>query len=394
MRARFLLIVLFICLVPPCLSARGLEHIIDSLEHAYNYKANLEFEIWLPSSQEPVRYTATMQSDATPADSLSPCRYVIAWQSAADTLRGSGFSAYFDGHHYRLRDRRLQEYHFADSPETFAPGGAVKRGVQQQAQFASFLPQIIAHDLSEIETDSACTYNIKHTGAEVIVEGESHRGGYTGRQFCYTFSPVTLLPVKVEITYNPASVSEQTIVARYSDTQADPAGNRLYSEQALTEMFPEAFVRYRSSTFRANSLTGEMLPAFTCRIAGSERRFSRSDGDELGNVSIFVFLDTEVASTRSTIAAVRTAAGQSPVAADIYWVFPLTNHNGDIADAIGQLLDGETALSGAREAAAACGVTLYPTIIICRGDSKVKDVIIGSNNNLETIVLQKILLIK
>ena len=85
------------------------------------YKADCTYEVLLASLSQPVTYTVSLESSAASADTLAPCHYIIRWSlpAAADTT--SGFSAYFDGTHFRFRDKRLQEYHSEWSAQSFRP---------------------------------------------------------------------------------------------------------------------------------------------------------------------------------------------------------------------------------------------------------------------------------
>lgn len=394
MRERFITFVLFVCVVAPGILARSADDIIHSLENAAPYRASMDFEVLLPSSPEPVRYAVGLVADTAATDTLSPCRYFISWRAVGSPRPSEGFSAYFPGHHYRLRDQRMQEYHLSESPEAFAPGGNAAMGVQRQAQFASFLPQAIALTLRDIENDSAASFTVASRPSGITVEGERRRRGWTAEQFAFTFSPSTLLPLRVERTYNPGSPAEQTVTAVYHAPSPDVAASAPANEEELAALCPDAFSRWRSSTFRAASLPGSPLPAFNSRVAGTESRYVHAKGSPLEAVTIFAFLDPAVDSTPRTVEQIRLAAALAPVRTEVVWVFPTVNRADDIAPLVLPLSESETALTGARQAASACGVTLYPAVVIAGKDGLVKDVVVGANPELDTVVLQKITLIR
>lgn len=383
MRERISLFVI-LCVVSPGIQARGIEDIISALTEADNYHGRGRFEVYLPSSQEPVAYDIDLLSTATGNDTLSPCSYIITWQLQDSPRSGEGFSAYFDGNFYNFRDKRLKEYHRSASWAVFAPNGSARKGVQQQTQFASLLPQIIAQELNEIAADTTYTYNITETARGVSLNGKG-----AGREFSYLFDSSTLMPASATITYNPGAVSEQSTVWQVNKTEFI-TDNNVFSEENLARHFQEAFEKYRSSTFRAENLPGEELPGFSAPVAGGREHYTYEKGEALNTLTLIVFLDPEVASTATTVKQVRSAAAKAPVPVQIIWTFPTTNRAYDILKLIAPGGDDEVALSSARAFASACGITLYPTLIIVNKDGIVKDVVIGANQDLATIVIQKI----
>ncbi|MDE6109240.1 MAG: hypothetical protein K2F72_03015, partial [Muribaculaceae bacterium] len=194
--------------------AEGPAGIAAGLSGATPYSATARYEVLLPQSEDPVEYTIALYSCAPAAtDTLSPCDYLIDWSMNTPSGPSTGFSAYFDGHHYRLRDKRMQEYHYSDRPSSFAPGGSVESGVQQQAQFASLLPAFIAREIERMAGNDRFTYAItpSRDGTTVTLKGVERYNGVPGREFEYTFDAATSLPLKAEICYNPGHMSEQTV---------------------------------------------------------------------------------------------------------------------------------------------------------------------------------------
>ena len=105
-----------------------------------------------------------------------------------------------------------------------------------------------------------------------------------------------------------------------------------------------------------------------------------------------MFLDPDVTTATATIDAVRDAIATAPRNIDIVWVF--SGNDSDTATSlIGGLRQGETTLMSARSLVRDCGITLYPTLIIADSNAKIKDVTPGYNNDMSTVVLQKVMLL-
>ena len=92
----------------------NLTALADALAATGPYSGQCSYEVLLASLSEPVTYEVKLQSTPAPADTLSPCDYLIEWSLPTPSGEVSGFSAYFDGSHFRFRDKRLQEYHASD----------------------------------------------------------------------------------------------------------------------------------------------------------------------------------------------------------------------------------------------------------------------------------------
>lgn len=384
--------IISLCLLASsAVQARGLEQIADSLTLRADYLANAHFEVLLPSAIDPVEYDALLQSSATPADTLSPCEYLIRWSAQTPSGPNAGFSAYFDGNLYRYRNARLQEYHAEDSPEPFAPNGNKAAGVQSTTQFADLLPQYLAQKLRAMAADSSYKY-VLHPDTTigrrraVAVDGVKYNNGYESQLFIYAFDFDTLDPIYIDITTSPGAISEQVITVTYTSEQPSKAVAPL-SEQALIDLWPDVFEKYRQSTFRAESLIGNFLPDFSCQKLGGSERLAHKRGDSLSRPALIVVLDPKVASAASTIAQVRAATDF--IDADVVWAFT-TNHAGDIEEMLGaEARVGETALPSAGSLIRNCGVTLYPTIIMVSADGKVADVLSGHNQDVSSVVIQK-----
>jgi len=209
---------------PMSVSALDIREIGLVLTSTQCYADTAVYDVLLPSLSEPVTYTISLQSAATPADTLSPCKYIITWALPSPSGISSGFSAYFDGSHFRFRDKRLQEYHYAEAPEPFAPSGQAERGVQQQVQFAEILPQLLGKKFGQMAADS--TYISKVTAdtlvsgkPAVVVNGVRRVCGYDALEYTYILQPKSFLPRSIEYEMNPGQIGEQSVVIKYSGAE-------------------------------------------------------------------------------------------------------------------------------------------------------------------------------
>lgn len=368
--------------------------IAAGLSGATTYNASATYEVLLPQSEDPVVYTIDLYAAAPlSADTLSPCNYLIDWSLNTPSGPSTGFSAYFGGHHYRQRDKRLQEYHYTDNPGPFAPQGSVSAGVQQQAQFASLLPAFIARELVEMSTSPhySCTVEPGRDGATVTVKGTEHYNGVPGREFEYVFDASTSLPLKAEICYNPGHMSEQTVTVRYA-----PASERAFSgtldEPALIARYPEAFSTFRRSDYTLASLPGRPLPAISATTIDG-RRYTRTAGEPWEMPAVIALVDADVDGCAETVQQLRDAIDASPAAACLVLAFTGT-HPEAAATIAGTQRADEVVLTSARSIARDCGATATPTIIICGTDGFVKNVHTGRNKQLAEIVIQEIAIAK
>ena len=144
---------------PLGISAQGIADVVAALEKTGCYEANASFNVSLPQSDKDVVYEVSLASAPAPADKLSPCSYLTEWGLETPSGTVKGFSAYFDGHHYRYRNERLQEYHMDwDSIPFMSRGNSV--GVQGNAQFTDLYPCYIAKELAGMENDDRYTLDI------------------------------------------------------------------------------------------------------------------------------------------------------------------------------------------------------------------------------------------
>lgn len=355
------------------------------------YADSCGYEVLLPSFSDPVTYRISLTSAPAEGDTLAPCRYEIAWSLTTPNGQSEGFSAYFDGAHFRFRDARMQEYHTAEGIEPFAPGGNVTRGVQQQVQFAELLPQFVAQRFREMEADSTYIYTVTDDklvdgNHATVVEGLQRANGYDGNEFTYIFDAATMRPVRFEFENNPGQIAEQSITVRYAGTQ--PATDCTINMDVLAEAHPDAFGKYRSSNYSLETLPGLPLPEITAGTLSGDR-YTHGRGEAFSSPVVVAFLDTTVGSTPDVISAVRDALLQLPRQVDVIWAF-VDHRADDITPLVGRLLPGETGLVHATGAARNCGVgSLTPVLLFVRQDGTVSDFIRGFNQDLGSLVIDK-----
>ena len=202
-------------LSPLSLSARGIADIIEGLSAAPAYHASVTYGVTLPSRDDDVVYRLSLSSVPTPADTLSPCAYLIGWQLDTPSGPTEGWTSYFTGNLYRYRDHRLREYHTSWDPAPFMPATASRRqpGVQEVAQFVELLPAYIARDLRAMTADTLYTLSEpKETTLDghpaLCLEAVMDVRGERVRQASYWFDRDTHLPLRIDIESNPASITE------------------------------------------------------------------------------------------------------------------------------------------------------------------------------------------
>jgi hypothetical protein len=351
-------------------------NIVNAISAVRCTAGSIDYAIYLPSSENPVTYDISFESYRCESDTLAPCCYQIDW--------GTGFCAYFNGHHYRYRDIKLQEYHFAIQPELFVGTTAV----QKQAQFAELLPQFIAERLESWMNDSACSIETRYTENAIRVCATKNVSGYTAAVYEIAFDCKNYLPITFAATYNPSSISDQSVTVTYN--YANNAECHEIDERKLVSEYPEVFEKYRASNFRVENLINEHLPAFSAMTPLRER-FTFERDDTFDRATIIVFLDVDVSTTEATIAAVRNAVRNAPK--DVNVIYALNTADADVIDEMfSELFECETILMSARSFAVDCGVSMYPTLLMCSGEGKVKSYTIGFNKNLSSVVIQQMAL--
>lgn len=379
-------------LAPSTASALDINEIGSKLVSTPFYADTAVYDVLLPSLSEPVTYTIMLQSIATPSDTLSPCKYLINWSLPSPSGLSSGFSAYFDGSHFRFRDKRLQEYHYSETSDPFAPDGQVARGVQQQVQFAEILPQFLGLKLMHMANDS--TYISKLTAdtlvsgeKAVVIDGKRRVSGYDAMEYTYILNPNDFLPKSIEYEMNPGQIGEQSVVIKFSKATTNTGCDINYDNLLAAQ--PEAFEKYRDNTFSLTTLPGRPLPRIAAPTVSGERYIHERE-EPLNAPTVFTFIDATVGSTSEVIESVRKGIDALPFQTDAVWV--LVNHNlNEGENLIGALRAGESLLVNAGSAARDCGVgATTPALIFVAANGIVSDVQVGYNKDLDSIVIQKV----
>lgn len=371
-----------------------LNTLASNLSELQEFATTANFEIYLPSSDQPVTYNIRIASSANEEDSLASADYLIEWSSSNNGETANGFSAYFPGHLYRFRDQRLQEYIYEDDPVVFAPGGDINNGIQNQTQFCDLLPQYVGKAFKAMMSDTTYKYNVYPdtiiSGQRVVaVNGVRSFQGIEALRFLYIFDR-DLFPVKTELINNPEQFGEQTLTVSYDYGDDDPLFVA-QSEDDLKALYPEAFEKYRESSFSLDNLPGRKLPAFTAPTTTGERYILTKHG-QFAAPTIVAILSSEVESTAKTIKELRRAIDGLPGKTDLIMAF-INNDLDGIEEAAGELRPGEHLLMSAKGLARDCGVTATPVIIICDRSAIVKDLLIGNNNDIADFVIKKTSLI-
>lgn len=379
-------------LSPLCLQAQGLNDIIETLKSAPEYTADATYSVSLPSRDDDVTYRIRLASVPTPADSLSPCAYHIGWQLDTPSGPVEGWTSYFGGNLYRYRDHRLREYHTSWDAAPFR-ATATAPGVQGSTQFVELIPAYIARDLQAMLGDTLYTVSAPRAatcdGKDALrVDATMDVRGERVREASYWFDASTMMPLRADIESNPASITEQTISIRY--TPARDITPAPMSEDALMAMYPEQFEKYRESNFRIENLRDTPLPSFTLPSATGER-YTHQRGEAFRAPTLIALIDPSTGFCSEMVRDLRSAVDSSPVETDVIWAVATTNP--DVAEeTVGQIRPGEHLLINARSLARDCGAASLPVVIMADMGGIVKNVILGYNSDLPTVVLQSIAL--
>ncbi len=375
-------------------ASQTVSEIADRLAATECVNATIRYSVTLPQNDDDIIYTINATAYTPPvADRLSPCDYVIRWSLPTPSGVSEGFSAYFDGHHYRFRDQRLQEYHLTWDSIPFLLGGG-KDGIQTRAQFTELLPAFMARELKATLADSTYIYskpqNISYNGRDAVrLKMERVISGMTAMERTYIFDATTMLPLRIDTESNPGSITEQSILADY--TFAPEPDCPILTEEKLIEAFPDYFGKYRQSNFRIENMPGTQLPAFSLRRTDGTR-FTRSHTDPLPSPTVIAFLEPGTGFSDRTVEAVRKGVEGLPYQAMVIWAFPGNNAD-EIEEIIPELRPGEQILTGAKNLARDCGISAMPVVMTVDRSGMVKKVIIGFNNELADVVLQEMALL-
>ena len=372
-------------------------NIIAALQKIECYKSNATFSVTMPQLNDDIVYSLELFQKSSPADTLMPCDYVIDWAMTSREDPVKGFTAYFDGNHYRYAGERLQEFHMKEDPIPFCASTPSDRlrGVQRTAQFANLLPAAIAEEITRIANSDKYTVALHPdtivAGRKCIaLEAVMRLNGAIATEATYTFGQSDFLPVYFDFENNPGSLSEQTVTVRFSDSNV-AADCHPISEEWLMKRYPEVFERFRESDFRIENLPGSRLPGFALPTTTGER-YMRRTADGFASPTIIAILDASHSYTPELIRQLRQACDVLSFNSDLIMAF--TDKNADAIEAVvPRLRTGEHLLMGASPLARDCGAASLPAVILTDTNGVVRDVIIGLNNDLTTDVIQKMTLI-
>ena len=264
MKGKARLLMVLAALSPLCLQAQGIADIIKALRTAQSYTARATFTVTLPSRDDDVTYRLSLAGTPSPADTLSPCSYLLQWELDTPSGPSRGWSSYFNGNLYAYRDHRIREYHTSWDPSPFASAkGSRTTGVQRTTQFVSLLPHYLADELTAMSADTLHTIcppqPASCDGTDAIrIDTRMTVNSETVQEKSYWFDSATLLPLRIDTESNPGSITEQSISVRYTPT-ATPA-EVPQTEETLISLFPEHFEKYRESNFSIENLRGTPLP--------------------------------------------------------------------------------------------------------------------------------------
>ena len=318
-------------LSPLCLQAQGIADIIKALRTAQSYTARATFTVTLPSRDDDVTYRLSLAGTPSPADTLSPCSYLLQWELDTPSGPSRGWSSYFNGNLYAYRDHRIREYHTSWDPSPFASAkGSRTTGVQRTTQFVSLLPHYLADELTAMSADTLHTIcppqPASCDGTDAIrIDTRMTVNSETVQEKSYWFDSATLLPLRIDTESNPGSITEQSISVRYTPT-ATPA-EVPQTEETLISLFPEHFEKYRESNFSIENLRGTPLPTFALPTATGER-YTHHRGEPFRAPTVIALLDPSTSFSPRIVTDLRTAIDSSPTAADIIWAVTGTSSYG------------------------------------------------------------------
>jgi len=372
MRTPFFIALLSAGLAANFSSARGIDSIINALAAMPDYAATVEYAVTLPQADDDVIYTVSLRQPA------SPDSYLIDWSVMSPSGPVEGFTAWFDGHFYTFRNRRLREHH--EDWDASAPSGA--KAIQNSAQFASLLPSRIAMQLREISAGEY-SLNIHTHGGEVIIRAARQIADEPDAELTWTLDSATCSPREFLADYNPGTISGQQVRAVYKSAERIDTA---LSEEYLRRRYPDAFGRYRESQFAIENMRGEPLPSFSLPTSNGGRLSRRAD-DPFDFPMVVALFDPENPLADDMIAEIRGAVAQLPQAAGIIWAG--TNKNPDAAiDLLGTLSPEETIVTAAGSLAMDCGAAVLPVIMVCDVNGRISDLTVGMNKTLRTDVIR------
>lgn len=359
------------------------------------YRATAVREITLPGADRTLRYEVSLSADA-PAngDTLCAAEYLIRWDSRddenPDVKAGGGFAAYFAGHHYRYHDRRLQEYHTADNPEVFCPGGQAGNGVQNQARFVDMLPQTIGRQLRDMQGDTAFLLTLT---PDTVVDGRNVVAvrctqcfnKLTVMEAVYAFDRREYMPQYSETVYSPGTSGEQQTVTSYDYDIRQPQ-DVVKTEAAMASAFPEIFAKYRETAEKPEQMKGRLLPPFAMPTITGER-YALTRGRGFAVPTVVAVLDAAQPSARLAVESLRAAIAKAGTGAGLVMAF-VNNRIDTVENVTGATREGEHILINARGIARDWGIREMPVIFVCGRDGVVRHVVTPDNNADGDFVIQ------
>ncbi len=392
MKGKARLLMVLAAFYPLGLSAQGIAGITEALRSVGCYHGKASYSVSLPQNDAEVAYDLDLTAVKAPSDTLAPCRYLISWTLGTPSGPSKGFSAYFDGNHYRYRNERLQEYHMSWDSIPFIATPRMP-GVQNMAQFVELLPGFIADRLESMSLDTAYTVKVEPVrmfdGRKVIpVNAVMALRGENVMEQEYLFDSTTMLPLRITTESNPGSITEQSIIVNFRNDPS-PSCPEL-SEEMLASAYPEVFEKYRESNFRIENMRGTMLPTFTLPTTTGER-YAYHRGQGFRSPTVIVILDPATGMNKQMISTLRDAIDRLEIPADLIFAFTGTNTD-MVEETVPSIRPGEHLLFNARSLARDCGAASLPVTIIADEDGKVENVVLGFNNDLGDIVLQSVIL--
>lgn len=387
-----------LCSMTNASAAINIADIISALDNVECYSAKAVFSVTMPQLNDDVVYSLTLnQQRAAEPDTLLPCRYLIDWAMTSREPEVKGFSAYYDGNHFRYSGERLQEYHASADAVPFTMHGrnGQPTGVHRTAQFANLIPATLADELRFMQQNPDYTLSLRPdtliSGIQcVAIEAVMKLNGVTAMEATYTFDPETLMPTGALMENNPGSISEQSVTVSYSDTRLSNSCPDI-NEASLMRSYPDVFGNFRQSNFRIENLPGSRLPGFALQTTTGER-YLRRTADELAAPTVVALLDASHGFTPDIVNDLRNALDALPYNAELIMAF-MDKHVDAVEGAVPELRPGEHLLIGARPLARDCGAADMPAFILCDATGVVKNVLLGYNKDLATDVIQKMVLI-
>ncbi|MDE6050780.1 MAG: hypothetical protein K2G08_03760 [Paramuribaculum sp.] len=368
----------------------SVSELADRLDSLKKFECRAAFTVSMPSMADDVVYDLHLIQQAADSDRLSTRPYLIEWTMTEPQRGPEGFSAYYDGNHFRFSGRRLQEFHLPADSAALCPPLSTHRSVQ----FFNLLPQGIAAELRAMAADSTWHMELRRDTIaggrrSVAVSALRSVGGELATRAEYIFDPSTALPRRIAIDSNPGAIGEQSVYVDFTDCpylDLDPEALPFtISEQWLAERFPRQFATMRQATFVIANLPGQPLPGFALPTSTGER-YARRAGDALRAPTFVALLSADSPDVGSLIATLRQAAAEG--SADIIWAFADRNVD-SVEPPVGQLLPGEHLLISAQPLIRDCGATTLPAIILADREGNVVKVITDCNKAALSDVIQK-----